>query len=603
MRDIPYEVVISVEESANYLEASITRTITITKREVTIKLWDLTSSFNSALKTEGEYGFDIVSQTKLADGDDINDLAVSIKYIKEEETLNAGSYVITATSASTNYDVTIIDGVYTIGKLTDEIVIVQDTFVYDGTNHSVIAALSQSNTEQTLVYSLSNSQVNYAEEGYEVVISAAETANYSAISKTVTLFINKREVTVVVDNVYVEYGEQEKELTYEVNKNQLASTDDESELGITLTRYEGVTPNKYSITGSSSNINYNVTFVGNDNIVNSAYYEITKATPKITVITSSYVYDGKEHSVIATVNNTSQVVKFENNEPEVNVTEKDVTIFVEENDLYVAASTTAKLTITKKEYEYEFTTQYNTYDGRGHDPLFPVDFAENMNYEYEILFGNESVERATVAGEYTVNVTLIDNNHTGSYTFKYIMNKALPVIDVNRRDIVVNATSISADVEGYTYSIDNVNFVNELQFGALTPLTEYRVYVKCEESENYKSASKTIIVKTTRAASDITEKVALLGDELTSNNFAQLNEIAALLTEVSDADKLTIQSDIEFFERRVSEYNSKVSHLNTTAINAKNVSSKLIDFVITVSSSSLLMGAAALIVRKRFLGI
>lgn len=596
------EVVVSVNETLNYKASSVTKKVTITKKPVQITVNNMTSEYAEPLHTLGDYGFTITNG-ELASGDTLDALAVSINALAELASgfRKTGNYTITASSESVNYDVEIVYGVYTITKITSEIVAEDLIVTYDGKYHSIVATIG--NSEQTLVYSQNNNQKDFAEEGYYITISAEETENYNAVSKTVRLVIGKKYVEVVVDSKVVEYGAPEEELTYDVNESQLAQGESEDVLGITLTRFEGKTPNNYAITGTSTNTNYKVAFLGEDKKENTAVYEIVKATSKITIIKNEFTYDGLAHCVVATVNNDSQTVLYINNDEQIEAGSKVVTAYVEENEFYLASSEETMLIINKKSYDFTFEDEHAVYDGRPHDPLIPVEFAPELDYNYVISMGEETFDRIVNAGTYIVTVTISDGNYEGEFVYKYVMDKAARAINVFKTDLTINATNVSSEVKGdYLYSLDNENFFSSLDFKNLNPLTTYSLYIKQVEDENHYEAKKTIEFTTTRSVSDVKQKIDALSSEITTEDFIKLSEIKALLEQVSEQDKLAIVEEVQVFNAKVSAYNSFVQGLNSTASQAKRVANNMFDFVMSTIAAASVLAAAAFVTRK-FLGL
>src|SRR5690606_30278770 len=99
---------------------------------------------------------------------------------------NAGTYTVNALIKAPNYEDLNLSARLTIQKA--EAIITADaaqTFVYDGTVKNTVASLNH--TEVALVYT---PQQGYSATGtYEILISAAETANYGAAADTVSLVI------------------------------------------------------------------------------------------------------------------------------------------------------------------------------------------------------------------------------------------------------------------------------------------------------------------------------------------------------------------------------------------------------------------------------
>src|SRR5699024_3310427 len=110
----------------------------------------------------------------------------------------------------------------------------------------------------------------------------------------------KRDVTVTINNVEAIYKDEVKPLT----SNALEMAYNGNEIGVQLsTEVTNTTPtNKYAITGTWTNKNYNVTFV--DGVYSITSKTITEEDIKelgIEFKNATFIYDGTENSL--SVNN------------------------------------------------------------------------------------------------------------------------------------------------------------------------------------------------------------------------------------------------------------------------------------------------------------
>ena len=196
----------------NYSELTLNATLVIEKRVVEVKINSLQTKYLEPLKLASEYGYEILTQDAIAEGDDEQDLAIVINVLYELQNgyRDAGEYVITATSSSENYSVLFINGVYTITKL-ESVITAQDVdVVYDGKYHGIVAVIN--NDEQVISYSNANSFKDVLQGGYEVVISTDETVNYHAASITRKVTIQKRDIAIKINDLDVKPYEKDKKL-------------------------------------------------------------------------------------------------------------------------------------------------------------------------------------------------------------------------------------------------------------------------------------------------------------------------------------------------------------------------------------------------------
>ena len=108
---------------------------------------------------------------------------------------------------------------------------------------------------------------------YQFVIEATDTQTSESMQAVFNVNIQARSIAVLINDVTAIYGEAEEELGYTINGELYQSTDD---LEITLTRVAGNTVGRYTITGTSSNSNYNVVFT-------SGYYIISPRPITVTL--------------------------------------------------------------------------------------------------------------------------------------------------------------------------------------------------------------------------------------------------------------------------------------------------------------------------------
>ena len=135
---------------------------------------------------------------------------------------------------------------------------------------------------------------------YEILQGSLGNSNYDiTFISGVYYEITPRDITVTINNAESEYGAEDVELTYTITKGYLIGADD---LGVTLVRESGTEMGFYEISGSSSNTNYNVTFV-------NATYTIKKYKAVITVAEQfiSFVEDGNARTISATCSSGAEI--------------------------------------------------------------------------------------------------------------------------------------------------------------------------------------------------------------------------------------------------------------------------------------------------------
>ncbi len=289
-------------ESDNYAVTIVPGILTITPKEITVQ----------ADNKEKAYGEEIPELTFTHNADDLvgedtaDDLAV---ILTTEATATSDvteeGYPITGTSTSTNYAVTVTPGVLTIVKA-DIVFAEEDVVTIVGTYGQTLAemqvngpATSQNGAAGT--WSLDLDKIADedetklltvgTEEAYNVIFTPEDTVNYNVYPNadtqeavTAITEVLPKEVTVQADDKTKVYGEENPELTFTYNAEDLVGTDTVDDLAVTLT----TTATKdsvgrrggYPITGTSESVNYAVTVLQGILTITQAEATITIAEGK-----------------------------------------------------------------------------------------------------------------------------------------------------------------------------------------------------------------------------------------------------------------------------------------------------------------------------------
>ena len=257
-----YPVILTLKDAANYKwktteNADQELIFVITARPVTVKVNDSSIIYGDA---EPEYSFQITDGI-LADKDDLG-----MTYSREPGN-TVGTYSVTASSANSNYTVTVEPGNLTIQKkdLTIEPEAGQKKVYGDNDpqfKYSVDGLVNDEKASDVLAGILGRTEgENKGTYAYEIGTLTDVSSNYNVIldEKTAEFEIVAKEITVTPDNAKKYSGESDPKLTYKatglVGKDTLS--------GITVTRKAGEKIGKYDITASAekgANPNYSITF-------------------------------------------------------------------------------------------------------------------------------------------------------------------------------------------------------------------------------------------------------------------------------------------------------------------------------------------------------
>ena len=255
IKDVGEQTVSVKAENANYETASITVTLKVTPKAVTVKA-------DNKSKT---YGAADPELTATVSGTLDND---KVRYtLSRAEGKNVGEYAITPSGDEKqgNYTVTYVPGKLTISKAGAAGLNLSATGYegkYDGNSHA--ASASTEVTEGTTIsYQVGNGEwtteaPSIKNVGEQTVSVKAENANYETASTTVTLRVTPKAVTVTAENKIKTYGEKDPELTATVS-----GTLNNDTVRYTLSRAEGEDVGTYPITpkGDEKQGNYTVNYV------------------------------------------------------------------------------------------------------------------------------------------------------------------------------------------------------------------------------------------------------------------------------------------------------------------------------------------------------
>ena len=125
---------------------------------------------------------------------------------------NAGSYEYRVTTTNANYTLVVIPAGLTIEKADAVITANNQTFVYDGTEKNIVASL---NTEGILNYRITSAGESVDKilnaGQYQVVITFDGNQNYNAASRTITVIVNKADVSIsIIKNIFVVNGNMQE---------------------------------------------------------------------------------------------------------------------------------------------------------------------------------------------------------------------------------------------------------------------------------------------------------------------------------------------------------------------------------------------------------
>lgn len=348
-------------ENKNYLITATGRTFTVGTKDLTIKLNNTpTVAVGKTYKVEAEH----LEKIGLVAGDTVTGYVTITKDVKgtynaddfDKSNLvvtNAGCYVI-------SYEMSV-----EFVEVTFAIDFADVTLTYDGQPHGVLVTETDESKNYTITYGTTesdctlNNSPEYTNAGaYTIYFKVVDNDTLAEEKGSVTLTINKKAVTVKVNDVTITYGETPK---FECTVTGLV--DGETLSGEAVYSGAGKDVGEYdiSVSGLTASNNYNVSFVPGKLTINKKTAEVAWT------IAESYVYndgqtlptatyDGKTASLIFTKDGT--VCEFK--------TAGTYTVTIADDNNYTLSGETTK-TIVINKTKYTSVTAHTALSGT-YDP-------------------------------------------------------------------------------------------------------------------------------------------------------------------------------------------------------------------------------------------
>ena len=297
-------------ENKNYAITATGRTFTVGKKSLTIKLNNTaTVAVGKTYKVEAEH----LEKIGLVAGDTVTGNVTITKDVAgtynaddfDKSNLvvtNAGCYVI-------SYEMSV-----TFVEVTFAIDFADVTLTYDGQPHGVLVKKTDESKNYTITYGTTadgctlTSSPEYTNEGtYKIYFKVVDNDTLAEEKGSVTLTINKKAVTVKVNDVTITYGEMPKfeyTVTGLVNGETLSGEAGYSGAGTDVGDYE------ISVSGLTASNNYNVSFVPGKLTINKKSAEVAWTIAENYVYSPdgqtlpTATYDGKTANLIFTKDGT-----------------------------------------------------------------------------------------------------------------------------------------------------------------------------------------------------------------------------------------------------------------------------------------------------------
>ncbi len=449
-----YEIIISAPATANYLAAADTVSLVIESAGLTgISFKDSTVTYDGTPQSLA------VSGTLPA--------GATVSYTGNAQT-QAGSYTVTALIKVPNYQDVNLSATLTIQKA--KAVITADTpqnFIYDGTVKNAVASLNH--TETPLAYS---PQQGYTATGtYEVIISAAATANYLATADTVSLVIKKGTVSGITLT--------DSSFTYDGTPKSLAIKGTLPAGGtVTYTGNAQTRAGRYTVNALIKAPNYN-------DLSLSAAMTVEKGLAIIAADSAqTFVYDGTQKEVVATLNHTETTLTYSPQQGYTAAGTYEVIISAAATANYRAAADTVTLVIESAGLAgISFKDSVVTYDGTPKSLAVSGALPAGAVVSYT---GNAQ----TNAGSYTVNALIkVPNYQDVNLSATLTIQKAEAIITAD----AVQTFGYDGTVKNVVASLNHTEtaLAYSPQQG-YTAAGTYEVIISADATANYQAAADTV---------------------------------------------------------------------------------------------------------------
>jgi hypothetical protein len=589
---------------------------TIKKKPVTIHIEDAESDYKADLVTPLPWYRDPSTPLCYSQPDSYLDIQLT-----KAAGVTAGPYDITGgqgAGASPNYEVTFQGsngnkGVYTIKPIYRNIQtdLIQGTYTYDGITRTINSGAYfadedlESNPDDNTNFQYSNKNFRNVADSGDITISHPPTNNYLASTTTFTITINKRAVSVKIENASSIYGQNIADLTNNYTLNaptSLGQGDTNAALGINLYTSASSTSNAgdYAITGTYSSSNYTVTFA-NGAYGDSGKYTIHKADTQYSIDASKlsgyYTYDGTNQQIqdVIIVTEGSTTIQYSNqyfknvpnengNPGEINV---GYTIFATTN--YNGATGTFKVTVQKATAPIDYSSVLKTYTYDGTTRYVSGASVNQVgDYKSPVVYENNQFRNA---GTQTVKVYTVANINYNYFedTFDITVNKATANITI---DDITTEYGIEVAAEDFTCQVDSAtplqtgDSLSSLSIVLYRPVagidanTEANPYYAIT-NYSYNDANYTLTF--TNGRYTINKKPIIV--EIDDQTSAYKDQRKPLSCKVKTTTPLVYGQEIEVLDVKLSTAASSTAYAGDYAITATQGGLKSNNYTVTFSGS------------------
>lgn len=455
-----YSITLKTKQTKNYEAASLDVKLIIEKAQSIISAEDIQTFFYNGKQRN-------ISAT-------LNHNEADLTFSPQKGFTESGSYdIVINAPASTNYE-SVSKKVKLIIKKAEALITANEiqTYTFDGTVKNVVAQLNHD--EAILTYS---PQRGYTDVGsYKIIVSAPSTSNYEAVTKSITLNINK--AVSYPSTIKLE----SKTFTYDGNPHSLLVEGYPEGTQINYENNDKIKSGTYPVIATLIHKNYKDTQLFAQLIINKAPSIISAEDLQ------NFTYDGKEKVVTASLNHNEASLSYFPQQGYSQAGKYTITAKAAESNNYKHSSKHIVLNIEKANAEISADeVQTFTYDGN----LKKISATLNHN-ETELIYS--PVNGFTNAGEYTITISAKATDN-----YKSVSKTVILRIEKAEASIIADDTQIFS----YDGSVKNVKVnlnhkeahVTYSPKQGYTEVGSYAITATAPETSNYKKVSKEITLK------------------------------------------------------------------------------------------------------------
>ena len=337
-------VVFNAAENKNYAITTTGTTFNVGTKDLTIKLNNTaTVAVGKTYKVEAEH----LEKIGLVAGDTVTRYVTITKDVAGTyyaDDFDKSNLVVTnADCYNISYEMSV-----TFIEVTFAIDFADVTLTYDGQPHGVLVKKTDESKNYTITYGTTendctlNSSPEYTNEGaYKIYFKVVDNDTLAEEKGSVTLTINKKAVTVKVNDVTITYGETPK-FEYTV----AGLVDGETLSGEAVYSGAGKDVGEYdiSVSGITASDNYNVSFVPGKLTINKKTAEVAWT------IAESYVYNDGQTLPTATYDGKTASLKFTKDGKECEFKNAGTYTVTVADDNYILTNNEKTIVINKARY-------------------------------------------------------------------------------------------------------------------------------------------------------------------------------------------------------------------------------------------------------------